>query len=400
MTAHRNGESAAVRCMRLTFWGVQGSSPIFPSPCGVQEYSRRVAVHTLMQAVEDMRRRAGGRHDLEAILGGPPTPQAIEAWQQRLGLPEMPFYGGETTCIQVETSEGDVLVFDAGSGIRRCSQHIVRTWGDRAHRTVHLFGTHEHLDHRIGFVYARFLYDADPFEVRIYGPYRFLDAIDQRYGVLSRQIGPVTHVDDPVDYRIMSARVAGLEIAAGADSLTPAGPATARHWPVHQLDRPIRIGSTTVTPFDVYHASARCLGYKVEHAGRSFILCTDHELRHGDDGDAVAQRRSGEAEQRIRSLARNADLLYIDGQFFLEEYLGKKGIGASPALRRVDWGHGCIEDVIERSRECNIALTLVGHHDPERTWPMRVEMDEYLRRISDNTSNRIRLADGDMVIDL
>jgi len=400
MTAGRN-TMESVRCMRLVFWGVQGSSPIFPSPCGVQEYSRRLAVRVLAQVVEDMQRHSAGRTvDLESLLGGPPTSDNIEAWQQRLGLPEMPFYGGETTCVQLETSEGNTLIFDAGSGIRRCSQHIVRNWGARPHRAIHLFGSHEHLDHRIGFVYARFLYDPEPFTVHIYGPHRFLEAIDQRYGVLSRRISPITHVDDPVDYRIMSARFTGLEIVNGAEDECGLQPAASRHWPTQTIDRAIRLGSTTVIPFEVYHASARCLGYRVEHMGRSFVLCTDHELRHGDDADVRRQQQSEQAEQRLRRYARDADLLYIDGQFYLDEYLGRRGIGASPPLRRIDWGHGCIEDVIERSRACNVRLTLVGHHDPERTWPMRVEMDEYLRQISDNTPNRLRLADGDMVIDL
>ena len=40
--------------MRITLWGVQGSCPIFPTPYGVQEYSRRLAVHVLGRVVEDI----------------------------------------------------------------------------------------------------------------------------------------------------------------------------------------------------------------------------------------------------------------------------------------------------------------------------------------------------------
>ncbi len=383
--------SRPIPALRISFWGVQGSCPIFPTPFGVREYSRRIAVDALQRtlaAIHDQRR------SVEDLLGGPPTPENIAAYQQRIGLPDLPFYGGETTCVQVETAEGNILVLDAGSGIRRCSLEIVQAWAGRRDRTLHILGSHEHLDHRSGLTFSRFCYDRqNPFTLRIYGSWQFLESLDHHYAMFSRELGPSAHVDDPVDYTHMSANFIGAELARAGE------PAPGqRYWDVRDADEPIRIGQTVITPFEVYHAATRCLAYKIQHGGRTFVFCTDHELRHGRAGEL--QQRSQQAEQRLREHCRDADLLYIDGQYFMEEYLGHKPIGESPAVPRIDWGHGCIEDILARSEQCGVKRTLVGHHDPERSWQERVDLDHQLARHSQGKPCQIQLADSDVVIDV
>jgi len=385
-----------IQNMRITFWGVQGSCPIFPTPQSLQEYSRRLAVCILGKAVADLQRKApDGHFTIESLLDGPPTQINIEAYQRQIGLPEIPFYGGETTCVQIETADGNVIILDAGSGIRRCSLQLVGQWQNRADRTVYLFGSHEHLDHRSGLTFARFCYVRDnPFNIRVYGSYHFLFALDQHYGLFSRQITDMTYVDDPIDFSHMPANFSGTEFRTDANA-----PARQRHWDVQSI-APVRIGHTTITPFEVYHGIACCLAYKIEHGGRSFVFCTDHELRRGSDETNPRQRRSREAEERLRHYCMNADVAYMDGQYSIKEYLGEEGIGHFPPVRRVDWGHGCVEDIIERATQCNIKRTLVGHHDPERSWPQRHELDVNLAKLSVGKPNQLQLADSDIIIDL
>jgi phosphoribosyl 1,2-cyclic phosphodiesterase len=390
-----------IRNLRVTFWGVQGSCPIFPSPKGLSEYARRLAVFTLARAFDEMQRlarnTADGRIDPRELIGGSPTSANVEGLQRRLGLPELPAYGGETTCIEVETSEGNKLIFDAGSGIRRCSMEILSQWKDRPSRTLHLFGSHEHLDHRMGLTFSRFCYAADnPFTIHVYGGFQFLHALDQHYGLFSHQTTPSTYIDDPVDYTIMPAKFIGSEIRPAAQMSEP----RPRHWSLREVGKPIQIGRTTVTPFEVYHVIPLCLGYKVEHDGASFVFVTDHELRRGTDPGDERQRRSDAAEATVTRHCQGADAVYIDGQYFLEEYLGRKGIGSSPPLPRLDWGHSCVEDAVERAFKCNIRRTYIGHHDPERTWADRVEMDKHLARLCLGKPNQVLLADSDFVIDL
>ncbi len=379
-----------IQNMRITFWGVQGSCAIFPSPNGMQEYTRRLLTYALERTFADIQ-AAGG---VAELLGGAAAPPSIERYHRRIGLPDLPFYGGETTCVEVETSEGNIILFDAGSGIRRCSLSVVRRCEGRTDRKLHLFGTHEHLDHRSGWSFARFFYVEPAFTVHVYGPHQFLHALDDHYGLFSQRIGQSTYIDDPVDYTMMAAKFHATELRP--EFYTPARPVG---WEVRGLAEPIHIGGTTVQPFELYHATTVCLGYRVEHGGKSFVFCTDHELRHAETGGA-RQQRSIEAEHRLRERCRDADVAYFDAQYYLDEYLGKKGIGNLPAFPRVDWGHSCIEDGIERADRCRIGRTYLGHHDPERPWAERLEIDQALMARSKNSPHGIRLADGEMTVDV
>jgi ribonuclease BN (tRNA processing enzyme) len=337
------------------------------------------------------------------------TSLRITFWGVQGSIP-VPLPSGDTTCIEVETSEGNILLFDAGSGIRRCSLSIVDRWQNRADRTLHIFGSHEHLDHRIGLTFSRFCYVHDnPFNLHMYGSYAFLHALDQHYGLFSRQISDLTYLDDPVDFTMMSANFTATELIPQHSVLSTqyshpqrrASDQLKRHWPTRDL-APIQIGRTTITPFEVYHVIPCCLGYKVEHDGKTFIFATDHELRRGPPNEPTNdhQKRSDAAEATLRRLCHNADLAYVDGQYFLDEYLGQKGIGSFPPMPRLDWGHSCIEDVIDRAIATNTKRTLIGHHDPQRDWDERQRINEQLAKLSAGKANLIELADADLVIEL
>ena len=167
----------------------------------------------------------------------------------------------------------------------------------------------------------------------------------------------------------------------------------------HSIDQPIQIGETTIQPFEVCHPDP-CLGYRIEHAGKVFVYCTDHELRRGEDPAHPLQIASLEAEARLQKQAMNADLLYRDGQFLRVEYDGDQGIGSSYGVSRQDWGHSCIEDVIDMAEACNVKRTLIGHHDPNRVWAERNWIDETLARASAQMNRKIEFAQAETIIDL
>src|SRR5688500_5645826 len=179
--------STPVRRLRVTFWGVQGSIPVAPNPAMMREYSSRVAAHTLERALKE-------------LANSPGALPRVEDLQRKVGLPDLPLYGGDTTCVEVETGEGNKLIFDVGTGIRRCAARISAQWHRRGGRQVHVFASHEHLDHRSGLAFARFCYEDKPdaYTVHVHGSHQFLAALDARYGVFSRQVGETTYVDDPI----------------------------------------------------------------------------------------------------------------------------------------------------------------------------------------------------------
>ena len=55
------------------------------------------------------------------VRGSTPTPQA-----ENLGV------GGNTPCIEIRTTENEVLLFDAGSGIRAAGLNLLREAAGRA----------------------------------------------------------------------------------------------------------------------------------------------------------------------------------------------------------------------------------------------------------------------------
>jgi ribonuclease BN (tRNA processing enzyme) len=386
--------AAPVANLRITLWGVQGSISVFPPPQSIEEYARRFGRHILTGTFEQMRRR-GDRCTVEDLLGGPQTQQAVDDFQRRLGIPDLPLQGGETTCVQVETSEGNVIILDAGSGIRRCSLDLAQRWRNRKDRVIHLLGSHEHFDHRSGLAFSRFCYDDPPYTVHVLGPYAFLHALDVNYGIFSRDPSVPVHLDDPIDFSLMSARFEAVELSPGGK----ADDGRRRYWPVRDLAS-FRVGSTTITPFDVYHATSLCLGYRIEHNGKVFLFATDHERRHGDNPADERQKRSLEAEARVIEHSRNADLAYYDGQFFLAEYQGQQGVGGNLPAPRKDWGHSCVEDIVERTRAAGVKRVLIGHHDPDRDWTDRVEMDRHLARQCQGKPYRIQMAQAYSVFEL
>src|SRR5581483_12452441 len=63
-----------IQNLRLSFWGVQGSCPLFPETYEVEEYKRLVALDALTRAFADLAAKSNnGSVDLRKVLGGPPT---------------------------------------------------------------------------------------------------------------------------------------------------------------------------------------------------------------------------------------------------------------------------------------------------------------------------------------
>jgi phosphoribosyl 1,2-cyclic phosphodiesterase len=383
---------------RVHLYGTQGSGSVFPSREERLAFQRQSDLDLLKLVFEDLARRtdAQGRLSctIEEILGGPLDTRTVGRYAARFEVPEPRVYGGWTTCLRIETADGFDIVFDCGSGFRPCARDLQATWGARPERHLHLFGSHSHLDHTEGFDQAAVCFDPRN-HLHVYGNHQFLRALDYHLGIFSRQVAPAAQgVQTPIFFGVMPAKFFATTI--GAPQPEDDGPSL--HSRSIDVETPIQLGETTITPFEVFHP-APCLAYRVERAGRALVFCTDHELRHGD-ADHPDQARSLEAEARLLRYARGADLLYRDGQYLRVEYDGLKGIGSSGPLPRIGWGHSCLEDVVEMAMACGIRHTLVGHHDPNRDWSERNWLDESMARRTAGGDHRIELARAETVFDL
>lgn len=388
--------------LRVHFYGVQGSGSVFPSRAE-RRAAAEVSDHDLLAEVfADLERHtdADGRINatIEDILGGPISRRTLLAYRRRFDVPEPRVYGGWTTCVRIETGDGHDIVLDCGSGFRVCAKDIVAKWGDREERELTILGSHSHYDHTEGFDQAAVCFDPRN-RIRICGERSYLKALDQNLGIFSHHVDVnLKGVVTPLNYELMPAHFESLEIRDFARN-PPQGDGDALANGYHPISEPLRIGATTIQPFEVFHPSP-CLAYRFEHAGKVFVFCTDHELRRGDDPDHPLQRASLEAEARLRAQSMDADLLYRDGQFFQAEYDGQIGVSSTFGVSRLDWGHSCVEDVLDMATACRVKHTLIGHHDPNRDWSERNWIDETLRRKSEQEGLKFELARAETVYDL
>jgi len=379
--------------LRVTLHGVQGSGSTFLR-LNEREAAREVGELRLLEQV--FQSLANDPRRAEEILGGPLNTGNLRRYRETLAATPPVSYGGWTTCIQVETADGHDLVFDCGSGFRNCATDLQHNWGDRQERQVHIFGSHSHRDHTEGFDQAPVCFDPRN-EIHIYGNRQFLFALDDQLGIFSRSVAAdQLGVHTPLYYEMMPARFACHPVVIGDQAVD--GLMAEVQGEAYAVDKPIVLGDTQVTPFELFHP-APCLGYCVECDGAKFVFATDHELRHGDD-DTGRDEISQAAEDRLRRISEGADLLYRDGQYMMVEYLGEKGIGESGPIPRIDWGHSCIEDITTMAEECGVKQTLIGHHDPNREWAERQWMDTAMTRNSANSEQKMELAKAETVFEL
>jgi phosphoribosyl 1,2-cyclic phosphodiesterase len=258
-------------------------------------------------------------------------------------------YGGNTSCVEVQLANGEVLVLDAGSGIRALGPDIL----DRGIRRVHLLLTHLHLDHIEGLRFFAPLFDAEV-SVEIWGPPSPVVGLRER---LARSFSPPLF---PIDLRGVPARIS-----------------------FHDVPRaPWRVGGATISAALVSHPGPT-LGYRVEADGSSLAYLPDHEpALVGELVRASREWISGS------SVAEGADLLLHDTQFSDDEYPD-----------RVGWGHSSVADAVAFAHAAGSRRLVLFHHDPGRSDAALEELEAEARALADGAREPTLAREG-MVFDL
>lgn len=222
-------------------------------------------------------------------------------------------YGGQTSCIAVELSDGSLVILDAGTGIRPFGMSL----GASPPR-VDLLITHLHTDHIEGLRFFTPFWDPSV-EFRIWGPPAPLRTLEQR---LAPFFAPPYF---PVHLRNVPSRPTFFEVPM----------------------QPWTIGSATVTAELIKHPGPS-VGYRIEEGGGVLAYLPDHEPGLGADLTSIeAGWISG------LSLARDADVLVHDGQYTSAEY-----------EVRVGWGHSSTFDAVTFAERAGARRLALFHHDP------------------------------------
>ena len=240
--------------------------------------------------------------------------------------PATTVYGGNTACVELRSGE-DILVFDAGTGIRELGLALAKEFRSRP-LTVHLFISHTHWDHIQGF----------PFFVPAYSPGTTLHI----YGSAGqgRSLEGVLRGQMQADY---------FPVALG-DLVSSIH--------VHEYHgEAFRIGQATVSATYLNHPGMT-LGYRVERAGKAVVYATDHEpyrstLEVGSRRAAAGKHFGRVLDDAFVAFVKGADLYIGEAQYTDDEYPAKIG-----------WGHSSLSATVEVALQAGVKALALFHHDP------------------------------------
>jgi len=222
-------------------------------------------------------------------------------------------YGGNTTCIEVRNNRDDILLVDAGSGIREAGNAFLAA--NRQNFTLLL--THAHWDHIVGFPFFKPLYRRKT-HISVWGCAFAQDSIRE---MLARVM---TAPYFPINYEDIHARLDYSDSCEAA----------------------YQLGDMRIEPIALSHPNQGS-GFKFSESGKTFVFLTDNELGYRHEG--------GLDYDDYREFCLNADLLIHDAEYRNEEY---------PKIR--GWGHSTVEQAVNLALDAGVRQLGLFHHNQDR----------------------------------
>lgn len=239
-------------------------------------------------------------------------------------------YGGNTSCIEVR-AEGEIIVLDAGTGIRELGLALENEFGSQPIK-VTLLISHAHWDHIQGFPFFIPAYH-DKNKIRIFG----YDGAEESLGeILKDQMAtpffPVALYDLPG--RIDIEKVEANEF---------------------------KIGNVRVRSKLVNHPGV-CVGYRLFTSTGSIAYLPDNESfdaakLHSDQSLLLdpeqAKKRAMEGRAELVKFLHGSDILLLDAQYTDQEY-----------HEHIGWGHGSVSSAVALAIDAAVRKLVLFHHDP------------------------------------
>jgi phosphoribosyl 1,2-cyclic phosphodiesterase len=245
-------------------------------------------------------------------------------------------------------ADGEIIILDAGTGIRLLGLALDEEFGPRSMKLTLLI-SHTHWDHIQGL----------PF---------FSPAYNQKN--LIRVLG------------YEGAR-AGLAKILASQMETPFFPVSLRQLPSHLAieelrDMEFQVGTVEVRSKFANHPGI-CVGYRLATSSGSIAYFPDSEpyeelklLLASRDGISEDQARdfAGAERKKMVEFLWDCDLAIMDTQYTEEEY-----------AKHVGWGHSSVDSVVSLALDANVAKLLLFHHDPNHDDQMIDKMVEHARAL-------------------
>jgi len=302
--------------MVVRFWGTRGSIPVALTAPDV----KRKLVSALVKA-------AGRNLD---------TPEKARAFvDAELDFAVSHTFGGNSSCVELDTGGPDYVLCDLGSGARVFGNHVLASRGPSG-QTFHVFMSHVHWDHIMGFPFFMPAYLPGN-RVRIYGAHAVLEEAFRRQNAAP---------SFPVDFSRMGATIEFVPI---------------------EPEREYDIASLRVRAKRQRH-SGDSYGYRFSSAGKSVVYSTDSEHALTDLDETAS----------FVEFFRGADVVIFDAMYSLADAISVKA----------DWGHSSNIVGVELCQMAEARQLCLFHHEP-------VHADEAIERLLTETRRFEEITRGD-----
>ena len=288
-------------------------------------------------------------------------PARIQFWGTRGSIavpgPETLRYGGNTTCVELR-ADGEIIVLDAGSGIRPLGVSLQREFQGRP-INLSLLITHAHWDHIQGFPFFKPAYDSKN-EIRIFG----FDGAGASFREIMTE--PMRAPFFPITMQELSARM-----------------------DINRLsEMKFSLGKVDIHATFVNHPGV-CAGYRIFSSGGSVAFLPDHEpyefFLHTTRGKQLSPEQVKEIAAnehgRLVEFLRGSDMLILDSQYTDQEY-----------QRHIGWGHASISSAVSLALEADVQTLLLFHHDPSHDDAMVDTMVESARELAAESGRGLEVA--------
>ena len=304
--------------MRIRFWGTRGSLPVALTSAAIKQKLMSVLLKAVGRPLD--------------------TAARIEAYIEQECPPPYTF-GGSSSCVQIDVGGDEYVLCDLGSGVRTFGNHVLATHGPAKANTFHVFMSHLHWDHIMGFPFFVPVYIPGN-TIRIYGCHDVLEEAFRR-----QHAAP----SFPVDFSQLGARIEFVRLDTGVS---------------------YDIAGLRVRAMRQRHVGDS-YGFRFEHQGKVAVYSTDSE--HKLEDRAVTDE--------FVEFFRDADLVIFDAMYSLADAITVKE----------DWGHSSNVVGVELCQMAGAKHLCMFHHDPASDDEQLAAMLRDTRRFEEITRGDVRL---------
>jgi len=254
-------------------------------------------------------------------------------------------------------ADGELIVLDAGSGIRPLGVALKQEFQDRP-INLWLLITHAHWDHIQGFPFFKPAYDPKN-KIRILG----YDGAGATFREIMTE--PMRSPFFPITMRELSAETEITKLTEMKFSL----------------------GKVDVHAAFVNHPGV-CAGYRIFTSTGSIAFLPDHEpyefFLHSARRERLTPEEAKEIatneHARLVQFLRGSEILILDSQYRDKEY-----------QTHIGWGHGSVSSAVSLALEAEVKTLLLFHHDPSHDDKTVDTMVEAARKLATKSGRPLQV---------